>query len=48
MHGEVINAYKILVEKTEGNKQLGVPKRKLEGNIKTDIKKIDCEDVKWV
>jgi hypothetical protein len=35
--GEKINTCSILVEKPEGKRQLGRPKRGWENNIKTDI-----------
>jgi hypothetical protein len=38
--GEMRNAYKILVRKPEGKRPLGIPRRRWEDNIKTDIKKI--------
>jgi hypothetical protein len=36
----VRNAYKILVGKREGKRPLGRPRRRLEDNIKTDLKEI--------
>jgi hypothetical protein len=38
--GEKMNAWKVLVEKQEGKRQLGRPRRRLEDNIKMDIRKI--------
>jgi hypothetical protein len=39
MHGEM-NAYRILVGKTEGKRQNGRPRPKLEDNIKIDLREI--------
>jgi hypothetical protein len=38
MHGEMKNAYKILVGKPEGKKQIGKPRCISEGNIKLLLK----------
>jgi hypothetical protein len=40
-HGEKRNAYRILVEKTEGKKSLWRPRRRWEDNIKMILKKQD-------
>jgi len=42
------NAYRILVGKLEGNRSLGVSRRRWEGNIKLDRKETRCEDVDWI
>jgi hypothetical protein len=42
------NAYKILVEKHEGKKQLGRPRRGWENNIKMAHIEILCEGVDWI
>ena len=34
---ESINAYRVLTEKSEGNRQLGRTRRGLEGNIRNDL-----------
>jgi hypothetical protein len=39
-HGVKYNLYTILVGKPEGSRQLGRPRRRWEGNIKTDVKYI--------
>jgi len=41
--GEMRNSYQILFLKREEKKLLGKPRRKLEDNIKMDLK-IRCED----
>jgi hypothetical protein len=37
MHGEMRNAYKILVGRPEGTRQLGKPRRRWEDNIKMGL-----------
>jgi len=37
MHGEMRNAYKILVGRPEGKRQLGKPRRRWEDNIKMGL-----------
>jgi hypothetical protein len=47
-NGEKRNAYRILVGKTEGKRQLGIPRRRLVDNIKIDLigwNGIDCIDL---
>jgi hypothetical protein len=41
--GEMRNSYKILVEKPEGKRPLGNPRRRWEGNIKMDLREIGWE-----
>jgi hypothetical protein len=36
--------YRLLVEKHEGNKELGRPWSRFEDNIKMDLKEIKCVD----
>jgi hypothetical protein len=43
--GEMRNTYKILVLKPEGNTSLGRFRRKLEDNIRMNLKEIGREDV---
>jgi hypothetical protein len=45
MHGEMRNAYKILVGKHEGKSLVGKPRCKLDSNFIT-IR--DCEGVHWI
>jgi hypothetical protein len=42
------NAYRILVGKPEGKRQLGRPRRRLVGNIKMDLREIECDGVDWI
>jgi hypothetical protein len=37
--GKMITAYKLEVKKPKGNRPLGGPRHRLQGNIKTDINK---------
>jgi hypothetical protein len=41
----VRNAYKILVEKPEGKRRLGIPRPIWQDNIKMDVKDTGWEDV---
>jgi hypothetical protein len=45
--GQMRNIYKIFVEKPEGKRPIGRPKRRWE-NIKTDLRHIGWEIVKWL
>jgi hypothetical protein len=38
--GERRGAYRVLVEKPEGRRQLGRPKRRWEDNIKMDLREV--------
>jgi hypothetical protein len=44
-HGEMINAYNILVGKLEETRPFGRPRRRCEGNIKMDMNEIRWEGV---
>jgi hypothetical protein len=46
--GEKKNAYRILVEKPEGKRQLGRPRRKWVDNIKMDLGDIGWNGVDWI
>jgi hypothetical protein len=46
--GEVRDAYNILVERPEGRRPLGRPRRRGEDNIKMDLREIGFEDVDWI
>lgn len=43
MHRKIRNVYTILVGKTDGKDFVD----RMEGNIKVDVKEIDCECVNW-
>jgi hypothetical protein len=42
------NAYKVLEQRTEGERQLGRPGRRLDDNIKMDFKEMVWESVDWI
>jgi hypothetical protein len=42
------SAYEFLVEKPEGKRSRGRSRRRQEDNIKTYLKEIEWEDVKWI
>jgi hypothetical protein len=42
------NAYRILVGKPEGKRQLGRPRRRSVDNIKIDLREIECDDIDWI
>jgi hypothetical protein len=42
------HAYNILVGRPEGKRPLGRPRRKLEDNIKMDLRKIGLDGVNWI
>jgi hypothetical protein len=46
--GDMKNAYKILVGKPEGKRPLGTPRRRWEGNIKMDHRKIGLKGSDWI
>jgi len=37
-----------LVEKPEGKRQLGRPRRRWEDNIKMDLREVGCGDMDWI
>jgi hypothetical protein len=47
-HGKPINAYKILVEKSQGKRTAVVPMCRLENNIKTNPREIGCVSVNGI
>jgi hypothetical protein len=46
--GEKRNAYRILVGKPEGNRQLGRPRCRWVDNIKMDLREIGWSGVEWI
>ena len=42
------NAYSILVGKPEGKRPLGRPRRRLEDNIKMDLREVGCDPGDWI
>jgi hypothetical protein len=46
--GETRNAYRILVEKPEGKRTLGRPKRRWVDNIKMDLREIEWYGMDWI
>jgi hypothetical protein len=47
-HGEKRNACRVSVEKSEGNRPLGRPKRKWENNIKINVREIGWGGTDWI
>jgi hypothetical protein len=45
--GEGRGVYKVLVEKPDGKKPLGIPMRRWEENIKADLQEAGCEGMDW-
>jgi hypothetical protein len=46
--GETRNAYRILVEKKEGKRQIGRPRRRWEDNIEMDLREIGWVGIDWI
>jgi hypothetical protein len=46
--GEKKCAYRVLVDKAEGKRQLGRPMHKLADNIKMNLKEIGWEGMEWI
>jgi hypothetical protein len=45
---ETRGVYRVLVEKPEGKRQLGRPRRRWEYNIKMDIQEVGCVGIDWI
>jgi hypothetical protein len=41
-------AYAVLFGRSEGKRSLGIPKRRWEDNIKTDLRKIGIDRANWI
>ncbi|KAJ4433135.1 hypothetical protein ANN_15392 [Periplaneta americana] len=46
--GESINAYRVLVGRSEGKRPLGRPRRRWEDNIKMDLREVGYDDRDWI
>jgi hypothetical protein len=46
--GEKRNAYRLLVGKPEGKRQLGRPRRRWVDNIRMDLGEVEWGDVDWI
>jgi hypothetical protein len=46
--GEERNAYRVLMEKPDGKKPLGRPRRRWEDRIRMDLRKIGWGSVDWI
>jgi hypothetical protein len=46
--GEERGLYRVLVEKPEGKRPLGIPRRRWEDNIRMDLQEVGCGDMDWI
>ena len=46
--GEEMGAYRVLVGKPEGKRQLGRPRRRRVDNIRMDLQEVGCGHVDWI
>ena len=46
--GQSRNVYRVLVEKSEGKRPLGRPRRTWEVNIKMDLREASCDPGDWI
>ena len=40
--------YRVSVEKPEGKRPLGIPRRRWESNSKMDLQEVECEGMDWI
>jgi hypothetical protein len=48
MLGEGTDVYRVLVERPEGKRPLGIPKRRWVDNIKLDLREIVIDGANWI
>jgi len=46
--GERRDAYRVLVGKPEGKRQLGISRRRWQDNIKMDVQEVGCGVMDWI
>ena len=46
--GESRGVHRVLVGKPEGNRPLGRPRSRWEGNIKMDLRELGCGGMDWI
>jgi hypothetical protein len=46
--GEERGMYRVLVEKHEGKRPLGRPRRRWEDNIRMDLQEVGCGGMNWI
>ena len=46
--GERRDVYRVWVEKPEGNRPLGRPRRRCKDNIKMDLQEVGCGGMDWI
>jgi hypothetical protein len=47
-NGEKMNSYRILVEKPEGKRPLGTPRRRWVDSIKMDLRETEWDGMDWI
>jgi hypothetical protein len=46
--GEERDVYRVLVEKPEGKRPLGIPRHRWEDNIRMDLQEVGCGGMDWI
>ena len=46
--GKGRGVYRVLVEKLEGKRPLGRPRRRWDNNMKMDLQEVGCEGMDWI